>query len=154
MKTTYGRFGIFTFALALLFLSFGIQFQKKSNCLRQTTADFQSTIEQERNLQNQNAALKKKFEYNKDILSELSNYLILPKNETSDTTVEVYDPELQHNISIYQNYLSGFIAYDDCVKVLEKLCESQLPILITSLSIHRNIAHNYALQISMTYRTK
>ena len=154
MKTTYGRFGIFTFTLALLFLLFGVQFQRQNNRLYQTTSDFHQIIEQERDLQNQNVVLKKKFENNKDVLSELSRYLVLPKKEISDTKIEVYDPEAQDNISIYQNYLTGFIAYDDCVKVLEKLCELQLPILITSLSIHRNIAHNYALQISMTYRTK
>ena len=154
MKTALVRFGIFVFTLTLLFLLSGVQFQQKNKRLRQTTADLHQAIEQERELQNQNIALEKKFKHNKDILGELSKYLILPKNETSDTTIEVYDPEVQHNISIYQNYLSGFIAYDDCVKILEKLCEAQLPILITSLSIHRNIAHNYALQISMTYRTK
>ena len=154
MKTALVRFGIFVFILTLLFLLSGVQFQQKNKRLRQTTSDFYQTIEQERDLQNQNVVLKKKFENNRDVLSELSRYLVLPKKEISDTTIEVYDPETQHNISIYQNYLSGFIAYDDCVKVLEKLCALQLPILITSLSIHRNIAHNYALQISMTYRTQ
>lgn len=154
MKITYGRFGIFAFILALLFLLWGIQFDQKNNCLRQRTSDFEQTIEQEGCLQDQNIALKKRLERNKDVLAELSNYLILPKNETSDSSIEIYDPETQRNISIYENYLTGFIAYDDCVKVLEKLCEAQLPILITSLSIHRNIAHNYALQLSMTYRTK
>ena len=154
MKTTYGRFGIFTLTLALLFLLFGIQFQQQNHRLYQTISDFHQTIEQERDLQNQNVVLKKKFENNKDVLSELSRYLVLPKKEISDITIEVYDPEVQHNVSIHQNYLTGFVAYDDCVKVLEKLCELQLPILITSLSIHRNIAHNYALQIAMTYRTK
>ena len=154
MKTIYKRCIIFIFILALLFLLFGIHFNQKNNRLRQTTTDFQQIVEQEQQLQEQHIALKKKLECNKDVLSVLSNYLILPKTETSDTTIEVYDPETQQNISIYQNYLSGFIAYDDCVKALEKLCDAQLPIVITSLSIHRNIAHNYALQISMTYRTQ
>ncbi len=154
MKAIYGRFSFFTFIIALLLLSSGIQLQRLNNRLRKQTSDFPEIIEQERSLQDQNFALKKRLEHNKDVLAELSNYLILPKNEISDATVEVYDPETQHNISIYQNYLTGFIAYDNCVKVLEKLCEAQLPILITSLSIHRNIAHNYALQLSMTYRTR
>ena len=154
MKTMHGRFGIFTFILTLLFLLSGIRFSQQNKRLRQTTSDFNKTIEQEQYLETQNIALKKRLTHNKDILGELSNYLILPKSETSDSTIEVYDPETQRNISIYQNYLTGFIAYDDCVKVLEKLCETQLPILITSLSIHRNIAHNYALQISMAYRTR
>ena len=154
MKTTYGRFGIFVFILALLVFWFGLQFKQQNNHLRQLTSTFSQTVEQEGRLQDQNIVLKKRLERNKDVLAELSNYLLLPKNETSDSTIEIYDPEAQRNISIYQNYLTGFIAYDDCLKVLEKLCEAQLPILITSLSIHRNIAHNYALQLSMTYRTK
>lgn len=154
MKTSYGRFVIFSLILTLLFLLCGFHFKQQNNLLLQTTANFDQTLQQEQDLIKQNACLKKRWKCNKDIPTELSRYLILPKIESSDTPIEIYDPELQQHISIYENYLSSFIAYDDCVKVLEKLCEAQLPILITSLSIHRNIAHNYALQISMTYRTK
>lgn len=153
MKTLYrSSLGIALMAL-ICFLS-GLHFRQQNKVLCQSTASFDETLTQEQQLTAINTDLKKKWEGDKDILAKLSKFLITPKHEVADNPTHVYDSEAQHEVAVYENYLSGFIAYDDCVKVLEKLCEAQLPILITSLSIHRNIAYNYALQISMTYRTK
>ena len=154
MKPLYRIFGISLMGLTLACLVAGFYLKGQNKNLNVTTSNFPELIQEERRLSDENARLKKKWNVNNDVLAELSKFLILPQKETANTPVDVYDPETQSNISVYENYLSGFVAYDDCVKVLEKLCEAQLPILITSLSIHRNIAHNYALQLSMTYRTK
>lgn len=154
MKTLRRFFGLFTLILALFCFIAGIQLREKNKTLKQSTAIFSETIQEEQRLSSQNALLRKRWEAPNDVLAKLSKYLILPKNEATEDPVNIYNPENQNTIPVYENYLSGFIAYDDCVKALEKLCDAQLPILITSLSVHRNIAHNYALQISMTYRTK
>lgn len=131
----------------------GIQLRKQNKNLKQSTTNFSETIQEAQRLSNQNTLLKKRWEAPNDVLEKLSKYLILPKNETADEPISIYNPEDQNTIPVYENYLSGFIAYDDCVKALEKLCDAQLPIQITALSVHRNIAHNYALQIAMSYRT-
>lgn len=154
MKTLYRFFGIFTLTLALITLLLGFYFRQQNKILYQTTSNLPEVLKTEQLLADKNTTLKKKLEGNKDVLTALSKYLILPKHEISDTPTRIYNPEVQRDVSVYENYLSGFIAYDDCVKILEKLCETQLSISITSLSIHRSIAHNYALQLSMTYRTE
>lgn len=154
MKPLYRIFAISIIGLTLTCAVAGLYLKGQNKHLNVTTSNFSELLQEERRLSDKNALLKKKWNVNNDVLAELSKFLILPQKETANTPVDVYDPETQSNISVYENYLSGFVAYDDCVKVLEKLCEAQLPILITSLSIHRNIAHNYALQLSMTYRTK
>lgn len=154
MKFLRRSWTIFAFLFGITTLLLGIYLKQQNNILSLSNAQFTEAIKQEQHLIDQNAALKKRWGHAKNFLADLSEYLVLPQHEISNNPISVYSPEVQHEIPVYENYLSGFIAYDNCVKILEKLCEAQLPISITSLSIHRNIAHNYALQLSMTYRTE
>lgn len=54
-------------------------------------------------------------------------------------------------INLHNGYLSGFILYKDCIFLLEKLSQLELPLWITSMTIQRNFYHNLGLQVSFTY---
>ena len=82
----------------------------------------------------------------------LDDVLLRVKREESDRPKLMKDLEGKKAISAREIYLSGFAVNDDCIRVLEILSEVQLPLWITSISLHRNILHNNALQVSITYK--
>lgn len=122
-----------------------------NNDLKKQVKNFSQKQDQVKKLLKENAKLKypwsKKDLDVKDFLANNLNVNVL-KSEISSQEVKGFQ---RPNVLYSEGYITGYLWYDDCYRVLKILAEQDLPLWIKSLSIDRDIYENYNLQFSMTY---
>ena len=94
---------IFAFLFGITTLLLGIYLKQQNNILSLSNTQFTEAIKQEQHLIDQNATLKKRWGHGKNLLADLSKYLVLPQHEISNNPINVYSPEVQHEIPVYEN---------------------------------------------------